>query len=227
MKKRRIIPFWLFPNHWMTSDPMKYAEAEARYYYDGEELQRKLIDIWSDGDSVRRAKDNLQLDLRYGKIDQFDYEMECLKIDGNAEDKRRVTELEFEYKKIDDYEFAKRIIEMDEPEGVEREVKLIELDKKHGKVTPKQFEKKLATLKEEPWIGIIDDGFDLNQGINGLFFELDWNDYWIEYLQLNGYAGETQEAIVEQWFNDVNRAAVADQIMNMGQDDVFVTNRKV
>jgi hypothetical protein len=223
MKKRRIIPFWLFPHHWMTSDPLKYAEAEARYYYDGEELQRKLADIRCEGDAAARKKEHLLIDLHHEKIDEFTYAMECLKVDGLLEDKRRVAELEFQYRKIDEYEFSKRILELDEPEGVERELKLLELEKKFERINEREYEKKLATLKEEPWIGVINDGFDLNQGINGLFIELDWNDFWIEYLQLNGYTGETQEDIVEAWFADVNRATFA----SMEPDDRFVTNRRV
>lgn len=89
------------------------------------------------------------------------------------------------------------------PEGQEREIALLELDHKSGKIDKNVFEKGVATIRGEPWIGVVDQGFDPSKGVNGIWFRFDWNEFWIKYLLLNGYSGESEEVVVENWFQDV------------------------
>ena len=35
------------------------------------------------------------------------------------------------------------------------------------------------------------------------YIELDWNDQFVAMLQANGYTGESDESVVNKWFNDV------------------------
>ena len=74
-------------------------------------------------------------------------------------------------------------------------------------------EKALATKKKEPWVAVLDTQVNPNNIRNG-FFELDWNNEFIEQLLDAGYSGETNEQIVDAWF----RTIVAQMLGEEGQD---------
>ena len=44
------------------------------------------------------------------------------------------------------------------------------------------------------------------------FFELDFNDNFVEYLAQNGYEGLEQEQIVDNWFNDLCKNIVLNDL---------------
>jgi hypothetical protein len=61
-----------------------------------------------------------------------------------------------------------------------------------------------ATEKKEPWVGVLNTHVNKDNIKNG-FFELDWNEYFILQLKSAGYQGDTEEIIVDQWFQDLCR----------------------
>lgn len=69
-----------------------------------------------------------------------------------------------------------------------------------AKLSPKER----ATRKKEPWISVLDVKLNEENIRNG-FFELDWNEYFIQELIQNGYGVENdpQEEIVDRWFRDI------------------------
>ena len=69
-----------------------------------------------------------------------------------------------------------------------------------SKLTPKER----ATEKEESYIAVLDTKVNKDNVRNG-FFELDWNEYFIVELRLAGYNGDTDEEIVDRWFQDLCR----------------------
>jgi len=69
-----------------------------------------------------------------------------------------------------------------------------------AKLTPKER----ATEKEESYIAVLDTKVNKDNVRNG-FFELDWNEYFIVELRLAGYNGDTEEEIVDRWFQDLCR----------------------
>ena len=71
-------------------------------------------------------------------------------------------------------------------------------------------EKKQATKNKKPWVGVLDTQVNADNIRNG-FFELDWNNEFIEQLLDAGYTGETNEAIVDSWFKDVARTILTEQ----------------
>ena len=203
-KKRRLIPFRWLPWVWHLNQ-RDYQEAEARYYHDGDALTRALIDIQYDDHAERRRR-HLALDLREGKLDLYGHDLELLKVEGRAEDVLALLDLELKHNRIDAYERERRLIEHLHKEGQDRDLALLDLDRQYGKIEGKGYDKMAATIRQEPWIGIVNDGFDLTQGLNGVYFEFDWNEFWIDYLKIAGYYGRTDEDIVEMWFNDVCRS---------------------
>lgn len=63
-------------------------------------------------------------------------------------------------------------------------------------------EKQAATKAGKPWIAVLDTQVNPDNIKNG-FFELDWNNEFIEQLLDAGYKGENQEQIVDSWFRTI------------------------
>ena len=114
-------------------------------------------------------------------------------------------------------QWLKRVtgIEAKEKELAEQKAALeAESDKKLKVKDPKAY----ATKKGEPWVNVLDMQVNEENIRNG-FFELDWNDYFIEELIQNGYGseGDEQEQIVDRWFKDI--------IFNMLSEEGLDTSR--
>jgi len=71
-------------------------------------------------------------------------------------------------------------------------------------------EKEEATKKGEPWVAVLDTKINEDNIRNG-FFELDWNNEFIEKLLDAGYKGETNEQIVDGWFKTIARNILEEQ----------------
>jgi len=65
-----------------------------------------------------------------------------------------------------------------------------------------ESEKEAATKEGKPWVAVLDTQVNPDNIRNG-FFELDWNNEFIEQLLDAGYKGESQEQIVDQWFRTI------------------------
>lgn len=78
----------------------------------------------------------------------------------------------------------------------------------------KQTPKERATEAKEPWIAVLDTHVNKENVRNG-FFELDWNEYFVLQLKQSGYKGETDEAIVDIWFQDLCRNVGAAEGVDM------------
>jgi hypothetical protein len=116
-------------------------------------------------------------------------------------------QLDVRYQRISPYEAAKQRVTMTQ-EGIERDLALLAIEHEHGKLNDNAYQKQCALLKNEPWICIVNSGFDPQNGIDGVFFEFDWTPQWIEYLRAHGYVGHTEEQVVDDWFTDVCRSHV-------------------
>jgi hypothetical protein len=73
-----------------------------------------------------------------------------------------------------------------------------------------QKEKEEATKKGEPWVAVLDTQLNPDNIKNG-FFELDWNNEFIEELLDAGYKGETNEQIVDAWFKTIAMQILGEQ----------------
>jgi len=63
------------------------------------------------------------------------------------------------------------------------------------------------------------------------YMELDWNDEFVAMLQEKGYTGESDESVVNKWFNDVCRTVLLQEMEDQdygleNQDDVIVVNNR-
>lgn len=101
----------------------------------------------------------------------------------------------------------KRIAEEDE-KLKEQEMELLK------KKDPKEY----ATRRKEPWISVLDVKVNQENVRNG-FFEMDWNEYFIQELIQAGYGTEAdiEEEIVDRWFRDI--------VFNMLNEEGLDTSR--
>ncbi len=201
------IPFRFFPGSWGLRGKT-YEIAKAEYELEGEALERRLIEINHAGDKKSLSEAMLACDLRLGKITPLDYDLLCMSPDASEED---ILAVKLRHGKITQYDHDREVALLRHPEGEDREIALLDVEFQHGKLSKIEHEKRVATVRDEPWVGIVSQDFDVQQGVDGLKFEFDWNDQWIEYLRLNGYTGNSPERIVEQWFNHLCRSVAEEQ----------------
>ena len=72
------------------------------------------------------------------------------------------------------------------------------------KTTKTKAKKALKGKSEEPWVKVLNMNVNPENPRNG-FFELDWNKEFVNNLQQHGYQGETEEQIVDRWFQTLCR----------------------
>ena len=100
--------------------------------------------------------------------------------------------------------------------------------KKTAKTTIKKKNKKGSKKSEEPMVKVLNLNVNPENPRNG-FFELDWNDEFVAMLSAKGYTGESDESVVNGWFNDVCRTVLLDELQDQdygmeSRDDVVVIN---
>lgn len=74
--------------------------------------------------------------------------------------------------------------------------------------------KERATAKKEPYIAVLETHVNDQNPRNG-FFELDWNEYFIVQLKSAGYYGESDEEIVDRWFQELCRGIGSEEGISM------------
>lgn len=89
-----------------------------------------------------------------------------------------------------------------------------------AKLSPKE----LATENKEPWIQVLTTHINKENVRNG-FFELDWNEFFIEELKKSGYNGETDEEVVDKWFQDLCKSVATTENVNMDKRGAGYVNR--
>ena len=115
------------------------------------------------------------------------------------------------------------------------------LDKLLGKKKPKETkkltaeeerravlakEKEEATKNKKPWVGVLDTKVNPDDIKNG-FFELDWNNEFIEQLLDAGYTGETNEQIVDAWFKTIARQILEDEGLDPDRGAGFIDTKGI
>ncbi len=97
-----------------------------------------------------------------------------------------------------------------EAERIRAEVENAKEAERIAKLTPKER----ATEAKEPWVAVLDTHVNKENVRNG-FFELDWNEYFVLQLRQAGYKGETDEAVVDLWFQELCKNVGAESGVDM------------
>ena len=88
------------------------------------------------------------------------------------------------------------------PDNDSKKRKLLDYNLKHSNITQDEFDKQTATLDGEPYIRVVNLEMDSKSPSAG-YFELDFNENFVEYLADSGYEGVEPDEIVDNWFNDL------------------------
>lgn len=141
--------------------------------------------------------------------------------------------LEIRADELETLEYKKKLIELNRKYGVftdrdykvalaklitndtQRELALLDIDFKDGKITEIEYAKKSASLRKEPWVTVINMDFNGKSALEGSF-ELDWNDEFVEKLKAEGYVGNSPDIIVNQWFMEVCRNVAMEEFDGTG-----------
>ena len=99
-------------------------------------------------------------------------------------------------------QLERRLLELEDIDDKDRQLKMLDIDRRYGKLSELEFNKQSANIKEEPYVGVVNTHFNPKDPKNG-FFELDWNQKFIDNLAENGYVAEKEEDAVNKWFNDL------------------------
>ena len=213
MIKNRLLPFRMLPASWGLSGDA-FAIAEAHYRFDGEDLDRCLIGIHHKDDPKGLARATLEVDLRYHRIDAYNHAHRVAELEISDPDKLQLRKIDIDlaHERLSPYEAARQKATIQTRSGRERDLRLLQVDHEFKHIDRHTYDKQRAILCDEPWIAIINSGFDPTKGVDGVFFEFDWNAQWIAFLKKNGYEGVTDEQVVDDWFTDVCRSHSAAEL---------------
>ena len=121
---------------------------------------------------------------------------------------RAIAEAEYYY---EGEELEELLAEINAESDEDKELAKLEVQVKNGKIGQYEFDKKVAELKKEPYVNVLK--LDVNpENAKAGYMELDWNDHFVKFLHENGYTGESDEAVVNKWFNDVCRTVLVQEM---------------
>ena len=93
------------------------------------------------------------------------------------------------------------------------------------KKTTKKTIKKKKTKSEKPWVKVLNMNVSPDNPRNG-FFELDWNDEFVNNLKQHGYLGKTDEEIVDRWFQTLCKTIGNEQGIDVTGSGYVQINRR-
>lgn len=141
------------------------------------------------------------LTLRQDELEMDDY-------------KRKMADLELKYKRVTEEHYHRCLADLIK-DPMQKELAVTELDQREGKLTDLEYAKKIATLKDEPWVTVINMDFSKKTALEGSF-ELDWNEQFVRKLESEGYSGPTPDNIVNQWFMELCRNIAMEEFDGTG-----------
>ena len=89
-----------------------------------------------------------------------------------------------------------------------------------------QEEKKAAEKAKKPWVAVLNTHVNPKDIKNG-FFELDWNNEFIEQLLDAGYSGETNEEIVNGWFKTIAMQILEEDGLDTQRDVGYINIKPI
>ena len=106
----------------------------------------------------------------------------------------------------------------------------IKVELQEGVITQSEAEKREASVDKKPWVDVKKMDVNVDDPKQG-YMELDWNDEFVAMLQDKGYTGDSDEAVVNKWFNDICRTVLLQEMEDQDyglevQDDVITISDK-
>lgn len=167
-----------------------------------------------------RERELAKVDHKYGMITSEDLEYRLLDLsyvapEGESYERAKLRlDLRFGRKTEEEVELAQLAISYeDNLESIDYMLAKAKVEHRFGHLTENQYEKLSATILREPWFNIV--GADRNiRGENvNMAIELDWNEFFVDFLRSKGWVGVTDDEIVDKWFEEAMR-----QMLDIDQD---------
>lgn len=136
--------------------------------------------------------------------DGYDLEVELALINHENSDEynKALIAIDLKHNRIDQLEADRKLVKLQHADGsVELEIALLGVSLKHELISQIDYDKKRADLLEEPFMAMPKISWDPIDP-SKTYFELDYNEYFVRYLEQNGYVG-AEEEIINRWLNDV------------------------
>jgi hypothetical protein len=152
----------------------------------------------------------------------FELENELLNINSlelkESEVLQKKLDIKKKYNKITDKEYYRELTELI-TDPIQKELAILELDFKDGKISEIEYDKKSHTIQNKSWHRILKLEFNPKISPEGSF-ELDWNDLFVKELEEAGYTGHTPDDIVNKWFISICKNVAAEEFgdLNSGGD---------
>lgn len=133
---------------------------------------------------------------------------------GKDEYDKRMLDLQLAHGKIGQATYNRGLAALIKDDKL-RAITELELDFAEGKIAELEYAKKLATLKGEPWVNVVNMDFTKKSSLEGSF-ELDWNECFVDKLKAEGYTGPSPDNIVNQWFMELCRNIAMEEFDGTG-----------
>ena len=104
-------------------------------------------------------------------------------------------------------ELEETLAEINAETPEDKEISVLAVKLKHEEISQDAYDKAVATIRKQPWVNVVKMGVNPSNVAAG-YFELDWNEEFIAMLYENGYVGQSDEEVVNKWFNDVCRTVL-------------------
>ncbi|MDA7807101.1 hypothetical protein N8955_00025 [bacterium] len=111
-------------------------------------------------------------------------------------------------------ELKKELARIDIDNDIDAQVSDMDIDVEAGTITKAQRDKAVAEIKDEPWVEV--KHMEVNpEDVKAGYMELDWNDQFVAMLHAQGYTGDSDESVVNKWFNDICRTVLMQENADM------------
>jgi len=169
----------------------KFYANPKNWFLDETTSKRKIIEATLEGETRERALADLIVD-----------------------DVEKTTEhlfLDKKYGKITPYEYEVKYTHLSIDDEQLRARAILDIDLEYDKINRQEYDHKIADLNGEPYVNVTKLNFDKKNPSQG-YFELDFNEHFVEYLAQNGYEGIEPDEIVNTWFDDLCKSIVYESL---------------
>lgn len=139
------VPFILLPTSWNLKGKF-YKRAKLEYYHEGEQLDRRLVNLDFFEDVIENKKQHLYIDKKYNIISDEELERRLVDIDYEEELKIKINELS---KKLNKKDLNKEILNVKYQIQNEIKRKNLYIDLEYGKISNEEFDEKLKEINKE------------------------------------------------------------------------------
>lgn len=149
------------------------------------------------------------------ELEGYDLEIKLAELDYTGKDlsKKRL-EIDRQHGKVSAFDYEMLLAEF-LPTELEQKLAQLEAKRKFNQIEEIPYEKEKATLKKEPWVHVMKvDVSTTNPSVGSM--ELDWNDFFVEMLEKNGYTAPTPDEVVSLWYTQLCKNIFMEEYQGVG-----------